>query len=86
MTIRLSNDRERFVRSLVQGGRYASEGDVIEEALRLLEERDEQAKLDELRREIAVGVEQADRGELAPFDPQATLTRIRARQANVENV
>jgi antitoxin ParD1/3/4 len=82
MTIHLSGDREQFVRSLVQGGRYSSEDDVIEEALRLLEERDEQAKLTELRGEIAIGIEQADRGELAPFDPQATLTRVRARQAN----
>ncbi len=82
MTIRLSEDREQFVRSLLQGGRYASEHEVIEEALRLLEERDEQAKLAELRREIAIGIEQADRGELAPFDPHATLARIRSRQAS----
>lgn len=82
ITIHLSGDREQFVRSLVQGGRYSSEEDVIEDALRLLEERDEQAKLAELRREIAIGIEQADRGELAPFDPHATLARVRARQSD----
>ncbi len=65
----------------MQGGRYASEDDVIEEALRLLEDRDDQGKLAELRREIAIGIAQADRGELAPFDPHATLARIRSRQA-----
>jgi antitoxin ParD1/3/4 len=81
MTIQLSGDRELFVRSLVQGGQFASEDEVIGEALRLLQERDDQAKLAELRREIAIGIEQADRGELAPFDPQATLARIRSRQA-----
>lgn len=39
MTIHLSKERERFIRSLVQGGSYASEDEVIEEALRLLEQR-----------------------------------------------
>jgi antitoxin ParD1/3/4 len=81
MTIHLPESREQFIRDLVQSGRYASEDEVIDKALQLLEERDEQAKLAELRREIAIGIEQADRGELAPFDPQATLARIRSRQA-----
>jgi antitoxin ParD1/3/4 len=76
MQIYLSDDREQFVRSLVQAGQYASEEEVIAEALRLLEERDEQAELAELRREIGIGIEQADRGELVPFDPHATLVRL----------
>jgi antitoxin ParD1/3/4 len=79
MTIHLSGERERFVRNLVQGGHFASEDEVIEAALRLLQESDE-ARLTELRREIAIGIDQADRGELGPFDPHATLSRIRARQ------
>ena len=81
MTIHLSGEREQIVRSLMQGGRYASEDEVIAEALRLLQERDDQAKLAVLRREIAIGIEQADRGELEQFDPQATLARVRSRQA-----
>jgi len=80
MTIHLSGDREQFVRSLVQGGEFASEEAVVDEALRLFQELDEQAKLAELRREIVIGIEQADRGELAPFDPKATLARVRSRQ------
>ncbi len=81
MTIHLSDDREQVVRSIMQGGQYASEDEVIDEALRLLQERDEQSRLAGLRREIAIGIEQADRGELAPFDPHATLARIRSREA-----
>lgn len=81
MSIQLSGEREQLVRSLVQGGGYTSEDEVIDEALRLLQERDDQAKIAVLRREIAVGIEQADRGELEPFDPQATLARVRSRQA-----
>jgi antitoxin ParD1/3/4 len=81
MTIQLSGEREQFVRSLVQGGQFNSEDEVIDAALRLLQERDDQARLADLRREIAIGIEQADRGELGPFDPHATLARIRSRQA-----
>ena len=40
MTIHLSESRERFVRSLVQNGCYASEEEVIEAALKLLEQQD----------------------------------------------
>jgi antitoxin ParD1/3/4 len=78
VSIHLSGEREQIVRSFLQGGRYRSEDEVIDAALHLLQERDEQAKLEVIRREIAVGIEQADRGELEPFDPQATLARIRA--------
>jgi antitoxin ParD1/3/4 len=81
MNIQLSGDREQIVRSFIQEGRFSSEDEVIDEALRLLQERDEQAKLADLHREIAIGIDQADRGELAPFDPHATLERIRSRQA-----
>lgn len=83
MPIHLSENREEFVRSLVQAGEFASEEAVIDEALQLLKERyDEPAKLEELRRLVAIGIEQADRGELAPFDPYATLARVRARRAS----
>ncbi|MGP0062261.1 MAG: type II toxin-antitoxin system ParD family antitoxin [Isosphaeraceae bacterium] len=81
MTIHLSGEQEQLVRSLVQGGQFHSEDEVIDEALRLLQERDDQARLAGLRREIAIGIEQADRGELGLFDPHATLERIRSRQA-----
>ncbi len=82
MMIQLSEEREQLVRSLMQDGGFASEDEVIDTALRLLQEHDEQAMLAELRREIAIGLDEADRGELAPFDPHATLERIRARQAS----
>jgi Arc/MetJ-type ribon-helix-helix transcriptional regulator len=45
MTIHLSGDREEFVRSLVQGAEFASEDAVVDEALRLFQELDEQGKL-----------------------------------------
>lgn len=81
MSFESSRDRDLIVQSLVEGGRYGSEEEVMNEALRLLVERDEKAKLDELRREIALGIEDADRGDLAPLDPKAALERIRSDRA-----
>ncbi len=81
MTIHLTTDQEQMIRSLMQVGGYASENDAINDALRLLEERHDENRLAELRREIAIGVEQADNGELGPFDPHATLARVRARHS-----
>jgi antitoxin ParD1/3/4 len=62
---------------------YHSASEVIREALRLLKERDEwrQHRLEELRREIAIGLEQADRGETRPFDAEDLKRRVRERLA-----
>ena len=50
MAIYLASEREQVVRSLMQGGRYASEDELIGEALRLLREQHERtAHLEALR-------------------------------------
>jgi hypothetical protein len=50
-------------------------GDERRELFRWLSGREDfqQHRLDELRRDIATGLEQADRGELAPLDVQAVM-------------
>jgi len=80
MAVESSSDRNLIVQSLLQGGRYGSVEEVMDEALQLLAERDDREKLDRLRTEIALGIEEADRGELDRFDPNATLARIRSEQ------
>jgi len=60
--VALPPDLEDFVASRVASGRYSSEGEVIREGLRLLEEQE--AAEDSLRSAVAVGLEQARRGEL----------------------
>ncbi len=63
MNLSLDPESEQIVRRKVESGQYPSPAEVVSEALRLLEGLDE-AELDELRREIAVGIGEADRGEL----------------------
>jgi antitoxin ParD1/3/4 len=83
MNIPLAPEFKEFVAQNVASGRYGSEIDVIHEGLRLLREREsEQAKLEDLRREIALGIEGADQGKTAPLNAQDTLTRVRQNREN----
>jgi antitoxin ParD1/3/4 len=83
MNVTLTPELEQLVTEKVESGMYNSASEVVREALRLLKERDEirQARLEELRREIAVGLEQADRGGTRPFDPDDLKRRVRDRLA-----
>jgi antitoxin ParD1/3/4 len=66
MNVSLTPELEAFVNSRVASGRYQSASEVMREGLRLLEERElvREAALADLRQKIAVGLEQAGRGEL----------------------
>jgi antitoxin ParD1/3/4 len=80
MNISLTPELEQYVNGRVQSGLYHSASEVIREGLRLLKEKDEvhQRKLEELRREIQIGVDQADRGHISTFT-KATLKEIKAK-------
>lgn len=83
MNVSLTPELEQYVAKKVESGLYQTASEVIREGLRLLKEKDElhQRKLDVLRREIQVGIDQADRGELSPIDAKGTLKRLRASRA-----
>jgi putative addiction module CopG family antidote len=79
MTLTLPPDLERFVQDQVANGQYPSTGGVVEAALQLF-----RARHAELRELVRVATDQADRGEVAPLDPVATLTRLKAAHAGAE--
>jgi antitoxin ParD1/3/4 len=70
MNISLPPQLEKFVKRKVASGKYGSASEVIREALRLMDEveKERKAQLEELRREIQVGIDEADRGELYDVD------------------
>lgn len=70
MNVSLTPRLEDLVAQRVASGRYGSASEVIREALRLLEDRDmlRSMRLEELRKQIAIGIDQADRGEYAEYD------------------
>jgi antitoxin ParD1/3/4 len=79
MNVSLTPELEQFVAKKVESGMYQTASEVVREGLRLLREQDElhQSKLDELRKEISVGLEQADRGKVVPLNAGETLARVR---------
>ena len=65
MNVSLTSELEAFVASKVRSGRYHSASEVIREALRMLEEREQlrALRIRALRKKIGEGLEQLDRGE-----------------------
>jgi antitoxin ParD1/3/4 len=80
MNISLTPHLEDLVKGKVESGFYNSASEVMREALRLLEERDQlrEMRLEELRREIRKGI---DSGVATPLDMEAIKTRGRQRLA-----
>jgi antitoxin ParD1/3/4 len=83
VTITLPPELERFVADQVARGNYPAPVDVIRVSLELLREQKliDEYPAEELRRELEVGIAEADRGELEPFDPVGTLAEVRRRKA-----
>lgn len=79
MNVSLTPALEKLIREKVKTGLYNSASEVIREALRLLEEQDRlrRMKLNDLRKDIAVGIAQADRGELV--EGKEVFRKLRAR-------
>lgn len=77
MNISLTPELDKLVQDKVASGLYNSASEVIREALRLLKEQDllREARLKELRRDVLIGIEQADRGEL--IDGQESMSQLR---------
>ena len=70
MNVSLTPKLEELIHQKVSSGLYNSASEVVREGLRLLEEQDRlrEMRLEELRKEIAIGIEQADQGKTQPFD------------------
>lgn len=65
MNVHLTPELEQLVQNKVQSGRYNSASEVVREALRLMEQKDElcSIQLQGLRMRIDKGLGQAERGE-----------------------
>lgn len=76
----LTDRQEAFVGELVTSGRYQNASEVLQEGLRLLEERTErrQAELDMIRG-LRESLEQEARGDFAPGSAEDGIRRTFAR-------
>jgi antitoxin ParD1/3/4 len=81
MNVNLGIVFDNFIADLLKTGLYQSQSEVVREGLRLLKEREElkNLRLSELRKKIAIGSDQADRGEFV--DGEKAFAEIRRRSA-----
>lgn len=81
MNVSLTPELEQFIARKLETGAYGSQSEVVREGLRLLMERDRmvEARLQELRGEIASGLDQARRGELIPGEEVFPSIRRKSR-------
>jgi antitoxin ParD1/3/4 len=81
MNVNLGTVFDNFIAELLETGTYQTQSEVVRDGLRLLKEREElkQLRLAELRKEVAIGSKQADRGEFV--DGAETFAEIRRRSA-----
>lgn len=91
MNITLKPEIEQFIQAQLATGRFASAEDVINEAFKLLQERER--RIEELRQKIAVGNEQIAKGQVT--DGEVVFARLQekiqakvatGRYANAEEV
>ena len=80
MNVNLTPQLEELVRAKVDSGMYTSASEVVREALRLMDEQDRlrQVKLDDLRRDVRLGL---DSGKSEPWDAAAMKAKARSVRA-----
>lgn len=81
MNVNLGTVFDQFVSDLLKTGHYQSQSEILREGLRLLQEREElkRLRIAELRREIAIGGAEADRGEFV--DGAEAFAEIRKKRS-----
>ena len=79
MNVSVGREFEEYVKSKVNSGDYASASEVVREGLRLLKEKDMilEARLQALKDEIQIGIDQLERGE--GIDGETAMDEIRER-------
>ncbi len=82
MDIPLPATFEKLIDEKVRSGLYESPAEVVRESLRLLQDRDamREAQLSALRAQVAVGMEQFERGETRPADMEEIKRKARRQQ------
>ncbi len=79
MNLELPAEQQAFIESLVQSGRFSSVDEAVREGIRLL------ASQERLKQEIDVGIQQADRGDVADHDTVFDQLRTMATDLEAKN-
>jgi antitoxin ParD1/3/4 len=78
MQLTIKPEHERIIEDRLRTGAFQSADEVVGRALELLAEHEQQEheRVESLRRDLLVGVQQAERGECTPWDKDAFLKRM----------
>ncbi|MBI4248947.1 MAG: type II toxin-antitoxin system ParD family antitoxin [Elusimicrobia bacterium] len=79
MNVNLGPTFDKFVGKLLASGLYQSQSEILREGLRLLKEREDMKNLhmQEFRKDLAIGIEQADQGRF--IDGEKVFRKIRKK-------
>ena len=79
MRINLTSEQERFIQSKLQAGKYRSAEEILEIALRLLDEYDraDTAWVEDVREKIDAAIEASDR--TPPIDGETFVSQVLER-------
>jgi antitoxin ParD1/3/4 len=79
MNVSLTPELEKYVQSKVESGRYTSASEVVREALRLLEQKEQEreAALKEFQARLDEGLAELEAGDL--MDGEEVFARIREK-------
>lgn len=79
MNVSLTPELEQFIQSQLESGKFTSVDEVIAAGIKLLEQRERiyKGRFEELKREIMIGIEAADRGEL--IDGETVFRELREK-------
>ncbi|MEH1818294.1 MAG: type II toxin-antitoxin system ParD family antitoxin [Nostoc sp.] len=75
MYIQIKPELEQFIQAQLASGRFTNANDVINEAFKLLQEREQ--RIEELRHKISVGTEQIAKGQVT--DGEVVFARLQEK-------
>ena len=79
MSVAIPLEFQSFVRDGIASGRFRSEEEAVKEGLNLLQSREQ--KLDALRKDIQIGLDDLEAGRSSPLDVEDIIRRGRQRLA-----
>jgi antitoxin ParD1/3/4 len=79
--VSLDPSLEEFVQEKVRAGQFADATELVNDAVRLMREleQEESEEIERLRAELRIGIDQLDRGEGTPWDPEEIKAEGRRR-------
>ena len=80
MHVELDPQLEALIRRQVEAGDYRDAGEVIREAIRLMDERDR--RVQQVRADFSIALAQMERGELIEFTPELVDRLSREAEEN----